>query len=74
MPRFDECNLTRRSVMGLAAAFSVGGAMASRPAAAQSVADFYRGKQIIFMVGSSPGGAKYAMGASARNRVHTSWG
>jgi tripartite-type tricarboxylate transporter receptor subunit TctC len=26
------------------------------PAAAQSVADFYRGKQITFMVGSSPGG------------------
>jgi tripartite-type tricarboxylate transporter receptor subunit TctC len=56
MSRFDECNLTRRSLMGLAAAVSVGGAMASRPAAAQSVADFYRGKQIIFMVGSSPGG------------------
>ena len=29
---------------------------------------------VIAQNGSSPGGAKYAMGASARNRVHTSWG
>ena len=33
----------------------IGGAMTA-PAAAQGVADFYRGKQITFMVGSSPGG------------------
>ncbi len=71
MPRFDECNLTRRSLMGLAATFSVGGAMAIRPAAAQSVADFYRGKQITFMVGSSPGGGYDAiMRLVARHMVN----
>jgi tripartite-type tricarboxylate transporter receptor subunit TctC len=31
-------------------------AMVAPPAAAQGVAEFYRGKQITFMVGSSPGG------------------
>jgi tripartite-type tricarboxylate transporter receptor subunit TctC len=37
------------------AAFVVG-ALTAVPAAAESVADFYRGKQVILMVGSSPGG------------------
>jgi tripartite-type tricarboxylate transporter receptor subunit TctC len=32
------------------------GSLMTAPAGAQSVADFYRGKQIILMVGSSPGG------------------
>ena len=34
----------------------IGGAWTAAPAAAQSVADFYRGKQLTVMVGSSPGG------------------
>ncbi|HEY6258692.1 MAG TPA: tripartite tricarboxylate transporter substrate-binding protein [Xanthobacteraceae bacterium] len=37
-------------------ALVAGCASSAVPAAAQSVADFYRGKQIILMVGSSPGG------------------
>jgi tripartite-type tricarboxylate transporter receptor subunit TctC len=45
----------RRSASALIAVFFIA-AMAAPPAAAQGVADFYRGKQITFMVGSSPGG------------------
>jgi tripartite-type tricarboxylate transporter receptor subunit TctC len=52
--RFYKCELSRRLMMALVALFSIGGSVP--PAAAQSVADFYRGKQITFMVGSSPGG------------------
>jgi tripartite-type tricarboxylate transporter receptor subunit TctC len=54
MPRYLECVRSRRSLMGLVAFFSIG--TMAVPAAAQSVADFYRGKSITFMVGSSPGG------------------
>jgi tripartite-type tricarboxylate transporter receptor subunit TctC len=53
--RFCKCELSRRSMMALVALFSIG-TVAAPPAAAESVADFYRGKQITFMVGSSPGG------------------
>jgi tripartite-type tricarboxylate transporter receptor subunit TctC len=56
MQRFLEQDLSRHAVMALVAAFSLGSAMTAPPAAAQSVADFYRGKQITLMVGSSPGG------------------
>ena len=45
----------RRFGMALGAVLLVN-AVNAPPAAAQSVADFYRGKQITFMVGSSPGG------------------
>ena len=45
----------RRFGMALGAVLLVS-AVNAPPAAAQSVADFYRGKQITFMVGSSPGG------------------
>jgi tripartite-type tricarboxylate transporter receptor subunit TctC len=45
----------RRFMMTLFVVFSIAGA-AIPPAAADSIADFYRGKQITFMVGSSPGG------------------
>jgi tripartite-type tricarboxylate transporter receptor subunit TctC len=55
MQRFLEI-LPRRPLMALVALLSIGSAMIPPPAAAQSVADFYRGKQITFMVGSSPGG------------------
>jgi tripartite-type tricarboxylate transporter receptor subunit TctC len=34
----------------------VAGVLSAVPAAAEGVADFYRGKQVILMVGSSPGG------------------
>ncbi len=51
MPIQLDCSLSRRLSMAL-----IGLALAATPAAAQSAADFYRGKQIIFMVGSSPGG------------------
>ena len=44
-----------RLMTALIALSSIAGA-ASAPAAAESVADFYRGKQLTFMVGSSPGG------------------
>jgi tripartite-type tricarboxylate transporter receptor subunit TctC len=54
MPRYLECVRSRRFLTPLVALFSIG-AMAV-PAAAQGVADFYRGKSITFMVGSSPGG------------------
>jgi tripartite-type tricarboxylate transporter receptor subunit TctC len=53
--RFRKCELSRRLMMGLVALFSIG-AVTAPPAAAEGVADFYRGKQITFMVGSSPGG------------------
>jgi len=56
MPRHTRCPLPRRLLPGLIALFSIGGAMTSPPAGAESVADFYHGKQITFMVGSSPGG------------------
>jgi tripartite-type tricarboxylate transporter receptor subunit TctC len=56
MQRYLECDLPRRFLMALVALFSFGSAMAVPPAAAQGVADFYRGKQITFMVGSNPGG------------------
>jgi tripartite-type tricarboxylate transporter receptor subunit TctC len=54
MQRHLECDLSRRSLIGLVALMSIG--TMAVPAAAQGVADFYRGKQITFMVGSSPGG------------------
>jgi len=53
--QFCKCQISRRLVMGLVALFSIG-AVTAPPATAQGVADFYRGKQITFMVGSSPGG------------------
>jgi tripartite-type tricarboxylate transporter receptor subunit TctC len=53
-----QCFLDRgRPCRFLMAAFAlVFVGTSAAPAAAQSVADFYRGKQITFMVGSSPGG------------------
>jgi tripartite-type tricarboxylate transporter receptor subunit TctC len=56
MQRFFENSLPRRATMALVALVSIGSALTAPPAAAQSVADFYRGRQITFMVGSSPGG------------------
>jgi tripartite-type tricarboxylate transporter receptor subunit TctC len=50
------CHRPRRFAPAFAALVFVGGAVTAPPAAAESVADFYRGKQITFMVGSSPGG------------------
>jgi tripartite-type tricarboxylate transporter receptor subunit TctC len=41
------------------------------PAAAQSVADFYRGKQITFMVGSSPGGGYDAIARLVARHIVT---
>jgi tripartite-type tricarboxylate transporter receptor subunit TctC len=55
MQRCFHHRIPRRLAMALVAAIFIG-AMAAPPAAAQGVADFYRGKQITFMVGSSPGG------------------
>ncbi len=55
MPRCFHQGLPRRCVTALGAVLLVN-AMSAPPAAAQGVADFYRGKQITFMVGSSPGG------------------
>jgi tripartite-type tricarboxylate transporter receptor subunit TctC len=51
-----ERAISRRSGIALLAfvVFAIGGSLAA--ARAESVADFYRGKQIILMVGSSPGG------------------
>jgi len=56
MPRYFESDLGRRATTALVALFLIGGSMTAPPAAAQNVADFYRGKQITFMVGTSPGG------------------
>ena len=56
MQRFLECARPRGFLLGLVVLVSIGGAMNAPPAMAQGVADFYRGKQITFMVGSSPGG------------------
>src|ERR1700732_4491709 len=56
MLRHLECDRPRIFPPALAALVFIGGAITAAPAAAQSVADFYRGKQITFMVGSSPGG------------------
>ena len=60
MQRYCGPDLPRHLPIALVALFStlfsIAGAMTAPPAAAQGVADFYRGKQIIFMVGSSPGG------------------
>jgi tripartite-type tricarboxylate transporter receptor subunit TctC len=53
MQGYFQCGLPRHF---LAAVAFVSIGMTAAPAAAQSVADFYRGKQIIFMVGSNPGG------------------
>jgi tripartite-type tricarboxylate transporter receptor subunit TctC len=55
MQRILECDRPRVLLMGLVALVSIAGAT-TKPAGAQGVADFYRGKQITFMVGSSPGG------------------
>jgi tripartite-type tricarboxylate transporter receptor subunit TctC len=55
MSRFLEPSLPCRAMTAVAL-FSIGSALTALPAAAQGVADFYRGKQITFMVGSSPGG------------------
>ena len=55
MPRCFHQGLPRRCVAALGAVLLVN-AMPAPPASAQGVADFYRGKQITFMVGSSPGG------------------
>ena len=49
MQRCFHRRVARRSATGLVAVFFIG-AMAAPPAAAQGVADFYRGKQITFMV------------------------
>jgi tripartite-type tricarboxylate transporter receptor subunit TctC len=54
MQRYLERDRPCRFLMAAIALVLVG--MSAAPAAAQSVADFYRGKQITFMVGSSPGG------------------
>jgi tripartite-type tricarboxylate transporter receptor subunit TctC len=56
MQRHMEINLPRPLTMASAALACVVAALAAMPASAQGVADFYRGKQITFMVGSSPGG------------------
>jgi tripartite-type tricarboxylate transporter receptor subunit TctC len=56
MQRFLECAQPRGFLLGLVVLVSIAGAMNAPPAMAQGVADFYRGKQITFMVGSSPGG------------------
>jgi tripartite-type tricarboxylate transporter receptor subunit TctC len=45
-----------RALTALVVLVAIAGAAAASPAAAEGVADFYRGKQITFMVGSSPGG------------------
>jgi tripartite-type tricarboxylate transporter receptor subunit TctC len=55
MQRYLECVRSRRFLTPLVALFSIG-TMVVVPVAAQGVADFYRGKSITFMVGSSPGG------------------
>ena len=55
MQRCFHHEVPRRSAAALVAVFFIA-AMAAPPAAAQGIADFYRGKQITFMVGSSPGG------------------
>jgi tripartite-type tricarboxylate transporter receptor subunit TctC len=55
MQDYFDWERPRRFVVALVA-FSIGGSLTVPPAAAQGVADFYRGKQITFMVGSSPGG------------------
>jgi len=52
MPR--HCTLLRRTLPLAAALCLLAGAMSS--ACAQSVADFYHGRQLTLMVGSSPGG------------------
>jgi len=54
MQRYFKWALPRLLLAATVAFSSV--AMTAAPAAAQSVADFYRGKQIILMVGSNPGG------------------
>jgi tripartite-type tricarboxylate transporter receptor subunit TctC len=54
MQRHFNCDRSRRFLIATAALTILGTSAA--PAAAQSVADFYRGRQITFMVGSSPGG------------------
>ena len=41
---------------GWVAGLAVVSALAAQPATAQSVADFYRGKTITMVVGTSPGG------------------
>jgi len=56
MQYYTERNVARRVRMAVVTVVSIGAAIAAAPAAAQNVADFYRGKQITFMVGSSPGG------------------
>src|SRR6516164_6964129 len=56
MRRRVERVVSRRFAMALLALVALGGSLAPAPARAESVADFYRGKQIILMVGSSPGG------------------
>lgn len=47
---------SRRLGTGLLALVAAGAGLIAAPARAESVADFYRGKQVILMVGSSPGG------------------
>jgi tripartite-type tricarboxylate transporter receptor subunit TctC len=56
MQRHTEINLPHPLTMAVAALVAIGAAIAAAPASAQSVADFYHGKQLTFMVGSSPGG------------------
>ena len=56
MQRHMDIYLPRPLTMAVAALVAIAAATTVAPAAAQGVADFYRGKQITFMVGSSPGG------------------
>ena len=54
MPIEINCHSSRR--LGAMLVALVAGVLSAVPAAAEGVADFYRGKQVILMVGSSPGG------------------
>ena len=60
IPRSAAVQLLPPKLM-LAACVALIGLVTASPALAQSVAEFYRGKQITLMVGSSPGGGYDAM-------------
>src|ERR1051326_2070920 len=55
MPVNSRCNLLNRA-RSAAAWMALAGCLVASPAAAQTAAEFYRGKQIKLMVGSTPGG------------------
>ena len=63
-----QSHLARCLLRG-ALCFAVVAGMTSGPAGAQSVADFYRGRQITLMVGSSPGGGYDAVGRAVARHL-----